>query len=1698
MMSGIDNKKAKRRKVKKGAVTKAATPTKSLTNSEVPLTRAELNGEAFKNLEKLMDAHDDESALKMLSFPRGTNPFLDRERCLLCNCERQDPPEAESLKAESQDNQSLENNPLAQLPLWVCPSCRKAADQEMEKKPSLEQFLDTDGESFLPDISIKSGSEPTTPNGSICTCDACTERRYIMIESEHELETAALQQYWTELRKVVRCLYGNRDENNTEELNTNRLPADDHVTDLVHKLCSRDPHQLFLRLESQVREFVIEMKVKLLKQLSTGFKTPPQAKKFISLMLEEYAHLCKVARKMAGLLKELQNHLKRFKVTWDLHNKHLFQSIVFSEPSIKNSLNLLISQLRLGAASKESYTEDTYPNLLHRYLKFEDEMSVINVVWRDCHQLIESYNEEQSALKLKQKMLREDWEFFKTQRKLLEQQVSKNPKASLSHNLEAQFTETMRLMLQGNKPSQDELTCPRCNRKRCPCDECTITHMITCGIINPDVLDSSTAPNPLTSHHNANFMHDPNRYRIDVSPPSMSSTTSSSGSSSPIMVDPERLNLPFQDDSNRNEDEIQEEIDNQSSDNDDEDDEGVDDDDDDDDADDADNEEEADATDKDESNINDLPLTGMVEITGIPQLSLEEEMRRQDFGKVESCNCDHCVSQAKLEQVMKPEDNQCQCHVCLQQQGKAISTTLPQHIPPIVPRPGELHLYPHIHGSTGLHTLGRGGGHVRPILQPNLYDLHLPNQRHKSIIQQTKVPIKLDFDSPEGINDHIYHAYGDWDNTTYDPRLLLGSGKFDSELLPPPPFSSPYTSTLLTEPLNLPGMFSTSSSLPTSATSSAFVSTFANHTSSAAATQAATKITDNLSVLTTKESLGEQLANKHNQCSNQTTPAPNHNPPCSRPATLGGNNAPKVPEKGHSQHCKKHNNTRGNAKSGSAPSHNHNNNQMKMPEMLQTKEGRQMFQQYANSLKQQSNQNNHPCTHANNNNNNNTSKVANHLGTLREPHQGNSSTGPCPNSMQLPTSVNNVSVGTSTVCTEPDCDGNHDNDSFDDNCSEKSSSTSNSTSQKEGKYCDCCYCEFFGHGNPPMAPTSKNYAEMRDKLRLRLKKKTETKTDEQPPVSLKCTGHFSQGKPAPVLLPPTSTPPPSQSEDPLETKGLDELIKFINGTEEEDKKPLSAKAAKRARQKQRKAEEKARQEAEQLRKEQERERKLKIEEEQRRQAEEAERRKNEAMTKKQRKQAAKRAKSSSNSPTPPPANSKGNPADKSTNNNADQLSKNSKKKGKHKEDLPTLQVNITCEIEHGSQSVSSSSQKSLSNNIVSQNPPKITATSSRPSTQGGHVISTPPSIDNRNFLISKQNKNKEPIKAPHLANGDSSNSVTINSEHIAQITRQQQELLKKQTQQLIQLKLQQEAKKQLQLAAQQQQQTQQQQQQQSVSGDKSKKVNIKIMQNEKQSQGQVTPPTVNKSATDKTQAQPVQNNVKITVKTSTNSTPTNSPRLIEQNNNVQRRTTSNGKTVQQINEENVTSNLNQQQSAQNRRNKKLADSVQPEQDQKCQQQLQHQYHVQGLVSARQVTGTANHTLQHNGTNSNPAKGQVRQPPAGQAQNGDTRTPNVERRQEQGKKQEDSPPSDQGKSPGGKTKKVKRKNKGAGDINFIDEVFMPKSESDIEGGDMDEFEREIEEFKRFCADSSTPAKREKLQVNVNIKDIFAKKKTGLCN
>lgn len=84
-----------------------------------------------------------------------------------------------------------------------------------------------------------------------------------------------------------------------------------------HRLCEKDPFQLYQRLEQQAREYVLEMRVRLLKHLATGTKgtgpavtvptaqSPPQAYQFVSMLLEEYSTLCQAARTISGFLLTL-------------------------------------------------------------------------------------------------------------------------------------------------------------------------------------------------------------------------------------------------------------------------------------------------------------------------------------------------------------------------------------------------------------------------------------------------------------------------------------------------------------------------------------------------------------------------------------------------------------------------------------------------------------------------------------------------------------------------------------------------------------------------------------------------------------------------------------------------------------------------------------------------------------------------------------------------------------------------------------------------------------------------------------------------------------------------------------------------------------------------------------------------------------------------------------------------------------------------------------------------------------------------------------------------------------------------------------------------------------------------------------------------------------------------------------------------
>ena len=119
---------------------------------------------------------------------------------------------------------------------------------------------------------------------STCDCLSCRERHSIEAKESDELKR--LQKCWLEVREDVKRVYrlvlGNawNDPNRFEE-----RPDLNSVKEKVHKLVWRDAHQLFRRLEAAVKEFVLEIKLKLIDLLQKQAKNPSLAQDFIQCML---------------------------------------------------------------------------------------------------------------------------------------------------------------------------------------------------------------------------------------------------------------------------------------------------------------------------------------------------------------------------------------------------------------------------------------------------------------------------------------------------------------------------------------------------------------------------------------------------------------------------------------------------------------------------------------------------------------------------------------------------------------------------------------------------------------------------------------------------------------------------------------------------------------------------------------------------------------------------------------------------------------------------------------------------------------------------------------------------------------------------------------------------------------------------------------------------------------------------------------------------------------------------------------------------------------------------------------------------------------------------------------------------------------------------------------------------------------------
>uniref|UniRef100_A0ABM5GA59 Protein FAM193A isoform X6 n=1 Tax=Pogona vitticeps TaxID=103695 RepID=A0ABM5GA59_9SAUR len=696
---------------------------------------------------------------------------------------------------------------------------------------------------------------------------------------------------------------------------------------------------------------------------------------------------------------------------------------------------------RLGI-THELCGEDTYSTLLQQCCQLEQDMGQVAEAWLECQKRIDDYVAEE-AMKTKQHFLKEDWEVFK-QRHFIEQLNSKKEISGDSN-----FTETMRHLLSSQLSISD---CPNCNyRRRCTCDDCSLSHILMCGIMDTPVTDD------VHNNHLPPQTDSASDCQSDIYLPNMSSGSSESRSSSPftvLQIDGPRVlpdnvsGLTF---STENEDVavISEKLGDLYS-----------------------------INHYDSANIEDMngihrELNGGVDNAALryegsssssssSEVDAEEpiEENGSNLARIQEDNLvlgrnvirneetkrDNLVASYPTQESLFSfwQADQvpacCECHICKQEtQGTSPSDTEVRCLPaghqfkiPEKHAHSGLHLYPHIHGKIPLHTIP----HLPPtLIHPSFYTAS-PFTQNKALVQNQTVNQQI---LSTSFQDHIYSS----------------------------------------------GLGNT-----TDWKSSKFLSIWGSEVMNEKDWNASNILQD-----THSGDVFHSITAEDHRCSASAAPqsSPTSLAPLSSLSSV--------------------------VLSPASTSHLPSPNTPSFSRVITTAPG------------------------------------------FVDPHPGFYAT-----TAASPSAKENLSSAPSSVCSDPDCEGQHcenisiydhpqydgEDSQDDDSCSEHSSSTSASTNQKEGKYCDCCYCEFFGHGGPPAAPTSRNYTEMREKLRLRLTKRKE-------------------GQPRKLEL-------NSDKETVIDHRKVEDLLQFINSPET---KPVnSTRTAKRARHKQKKLKEKSHSETE--------------------------------------------------------------------------------------------------------------------------------------------------------------------------------------------------------------------------------------------------------------------------------------------------------------------------------------------------------------------------------------------------------------------------------------------------------------------------------------------------------------------------------------
>lgn len=76
--------------------------------------------------------------------------------------------------------------------------------------------------------------------------------------------------------------------------------------------------------------------------------------------------------------------MKNFHLTWLLYNKYLYEKFVYMDKKIQQAMSIMIDLLQPTNDNQQEYSPAEYTQLLNRFLAFDEEMSEIACLYKDC------------------------------------------------------------------------------------------------------------------------------------------------------------------------------------------------------------------------------------------------------------------------------------------------------------------------------------------------------------------------------------------------------------------------------------------------------------------------------------------------------------------------------------------------------------------------------------------------------------------------------------------------------------------------------------------------------------------------------------------------------------------------------------------------------------------------------------------------------------------------------------------------------------------------------------------------------------------------------------------------------------------------------------------------------------------------------------------------------------------------------------------------------------------------------------------------------------------------------------------------------------------------------------------------------------------------------------------------------------------